>query len=119
LFITSFGIASHITDSFFCQRLLRLPCDLRHPLQDRFVGKDFCVLGEPPPPHDPLFIHEEERSPCNLPVWIAGIRLKAAITPNNPQIWMVAEERVRDLERIGKRLLRKGVVGADCENLDI
>ena len=35
---------------------LRLPCDLRYPLQDRFAGKDFYVLGEPPPPHDPLLI---------------------------------------------------------------
>ena len=97
---------------------LRLPCDLRYPLQDRFAGKEFYVLGEPPPPHDPLLIHEEERPPCNLPVWIAGIRLKAAVTPNNPQVWMVAEERERELERIGKRLLRKGVVGADSKNLD-
>jgi len=98
---------------------LRLPCDLRYPLQDRFAGKDFCVLGEPPPSHDPLFIHEEERPPCNLPVWVTWIRLRAAVTPNDLQVWIVAEERERDLERISKRLLRKGVVGADCENLDI
>jgi len=66
-----------------------------------------------------LFIHEEERPPRNLPVWIAGIRLRAAVTANDLQVWIVAEERERELERIGKRLLRKGVVGADCENLDI
>jgi hypothetical protein len=66
-----------------------------------------------------LFIHEEERPPCNLPVWVTWIRLRAAVTPNDLQVWIVAEERIRQLERIGKRLLRKGVVGADCENLDI
>ncbi len=65
-----------------------------------------------------MFIHEKERPPCNLPVWVAGIRLKAAVIPNDLQVWMVAEERERDLERIGKRLLRKGVVGADSKNLD-
>src|SRR5712691_13191072 len=89
LFITPF---SHHR-RFFCQHLLRLPCNLLRHFQDRSVRKDLIVTGRPPPPDDPLLIHEKE---CSL-----GIRStwgKAAVSFGHLQVRKVAEEWVRELE---------------------
>jgi hypothetical protein len=45
--------------------------------------------------------------------------LQHTISPTDLQVRMVAEERVRELERICKRLLRKGIVRTDPEHLDV
>jgi hypothetical protein len=42
-----------------------------------------------------------------------------AVIPDNLEVRRVAEERVRELQRLRKRLLCEGVVGADSENLNV
>ncbi len=44
---------------------------------------------------------------------------KDAVIPDNLQVREVAEEWVRELKRLRKRLLCEGVVSADPENLDV
>jgi hypothetical protein len=44
---------------------------------------------------------------------------KDAVIPDSLQVREVAEERVRELKRLRKRLLCEGVVSADPENLHI
>jgi len=44
---------------------------------------------------------------------------KNAVIPDNLEVRRVAEERVRELQRLRKRLLCEGVVGADPENLNV
>src|SRR2546427_6475760 len=98
----------------FHQHLLWLPRNLLRHFQDRLARKDLIVTGRPPPPDDPLLIHEKE---CPL-----GIRLawgKAVVSFDHLQVRKVTEERVRKLERVRKCLLREGVATADCENLDV
>ncbi len=101
-------------------RPLGFPHNLPRGLQDWIAGKEFRLfLGEPPPSHNPPLIDEEERPPCREPAWVGGIMLQHAVTPTDLQVRMIAEERVRELERICKRLLRKGIVRADSEHLDV
>ncbi len=45
--------------------------------------------------------------------------LNARVIPDDLQLRMIAKERVRQLQRIGERLLGEGVVRADSENLDV
>ena len=45
--------------------------------------------------------------------------LNTGVIPDDFQLRMIAQERVRELERIGERLLGEGVVCADPEYLDI
>src|SRR5438093_5782548 len=69
---------------------LRLPRNLLRHLQDRLARKDLIASGRPPPPNDPLLIHEEE---CPI-----GIRLawgKAVVSFDHLQVRKVTEERVR------------------------
>jgi hypothetical protein len=47
------------------------------------------------------------------------LRPKDAIIPDNLEVRRVAEERVRELKRLRKRLLCEGVVSADPEKLDV
>jgi hypothetical protein len=42
-----------------------------------------------------------------------------AVTPDNLEVRRVAEERVRELQRLRKRLLCERMVSADPENLDV
>jgi hypothetical protein len=44
---------------------------------------------------------------------------KDAVIPDNLEVRRVAEERVRELQRLRERLLCEGVVGADPEDLDV
>jgi Resolvase, N terminal domain len=48
-----------------------------------------------------------------------GIVGEAAVLPSDLQIRKVAEQWVRQLERLRKGLLREGMVGTDPENLDV
>jgi hypothetical protein len=48
-----------------------------------------------------------------------GIAGQPAVLPGHLHLREVAEERVRQLERRGKGLLRKGMVRADPEKLDM
>src|SRR5713101_6016016 len=102
-------------------RALRFSCDLLQRLQKRFSGEHhvFPTLDEPPLPDNPLHINQEEG-----PLWDPelGQRLAGgsdAVMPSHLQVRPVAEDRVRQMERLRKRLLRKGMVGADRENLDV
>ncbi len=45
--------------------------------------------------------------------------LNAGVVPDDLQLRMIAQERVRQFQRIGKCLLREGVVCADPEDLDV
>ncbi len=45
--------------------------------------------------------------------------LNTGVIPDDLQLRMIAQERVRELERIGECLLGEGVVCADPENLDV
>src|SRR5262245_5796026 len=93
---------------------LRLPREFLRRLQERFVRKDLVVTGKPPPPDDPLLIHEKE---CPLGIYLAW--RKTVVSFGHLQVRKVTEERVWELERVRKCLLREGVVGADRENLDV
>ena len=42
-----------------------------------------------------------------------------AVIPDNLEVRRVAEERVRELQRLRKRLLCESVVSADPEKLDV
>jgi hypothetical protein len=88
--------------------------ELAHPFQDRFAGKD--LLGIPPPltSNDALSIDEEEppHRRRRFPV-----RVETAVTLNHIQVGKVAQQRIRQLERIGECLLRERIIGADSENL--
>ena len=44
---------------------------------------------------------------------------KDAVIPDNLEVRRVAEERVRELQRLRKRLLCESVVSADPEKLDV
>ncbi len=45
--------------------------------------------------------------------------LNAGVIPDDLQLRMIAQERVRQLQRIGESFLGEGVVRADSENLDV
>ncbi len=45
--------------------------------------------------------------------------LNTGVIPDDLQLRMIAQKRVRELQRIGERLLGKGVVCADTKNLDV
>ncbi len=45
--------------------------------------------------------------------------LNTGVIPDDLQLRMIAQERVRELQRIGECLLRESVVRADPENLDV
>jgi len=45
--------------------------------------------------------------------------LQHPVRPNNLQVRIVAQQRVRQLKRIGKRLLRKDIAGTEPKNLDV
>jgi len=47
------------------------------------------------------------------------VRPQNAVIPDNLEVRRVAEEGVGELQRLRKRLLCEGVVGADPENLDV
>ena len=97
---------------------LALPNDLPHPLEDWIAGKEFRLfLGEPPPLNNPLLVDKEERPPCSQPAWFDDIMLQDAVTSNDLQVGMVAEEWVLQLERIRKRFLRESIVSTDPEYL--
>jgi hypothetical protein len=45
--------------------------------------------------------------------------LHNAVTPNHSQVRIVAEKRIRQPERLCKRLLREDVVNTDAKILDV
>jgi hypothetical protein len=65
-------------------------------------------------PDDPLLIDQEARTLCKNPPW-----MQDAVTPDRLQLRKVAQEWVRQLNRVRERLLRKLMVGADPEQLDV
>src|SRR5262249_2646270 len=96
------------------------PCKLPRPLQDRIAGKERCLLlWEPLSLDSAGFINQEERSPRHQTTWVDAIILQHAVVSNDPQVRIVTEQRIGQLQRIGKRLLRKDVVGAERENLHV
>ena len=97
---------------------LALSRDLPHFLQDRLAGKDILVLDQPLPPDDTLLVDNEKPPSRNQPLCLA-MSLNAGVIPDDLQLRMIAQERVRQLQRIGESLLGEGVVRADPENLDI
>jgi hypothetical protein len=100
---------------------LGIPYQLPRDCEDRFAGHDLLRFREPSPSDHALRIQQEESPPrCCL----GGMRANLtegqdAVPPNHLQVWMVTEERVRQLQRIRKGLLDEGMVGTDPENLDI
>ena len=44
--------------------------------------------------------------------------LQDAVAPNHVEVWIIAEEGVRQLQGVRKRLLRERAIGADPEHLD-
>ena len=114
----------HITGGFSRQRLLRFPRNLPRRLQELLSGKDSQVLADPPPPDDSLLIHEKKGPFCyhTLTTWIIGLPFCSSVH-NTIRFGdfqgHVAEQRIRQLERVRKRLLRKGIVAANPQNLDV
>ena len=53
------------------------------------------------------------------PARLAEIVLQDAVAPNHLEVRIIAEERVRQLQGVGKRLLRKQAIRADAQHLDI
>src|SRR5712691_5280373 len=94
---------------------LRLPRHLSRYLQKRFAGKDGRVVRQPPPPHDPLRIDEEER-----PSGHNRVGVQDAVTANGLQRRTVAQEWERQIERVRKSLLRGLEAGTtDGKNLHV
>jgi hypothetical protein len=110
--------------------VLPLPSHLARDLEYVLAGENGVVRDQPLPPDDSLLIHQEERPPCRRirsmldhhTAVLQGANLvwpKDAVIPDNLQVREVAEEWVRELKRLRKRLLCEGVVSADPENLDV
>jgi hypothetical protein len=100
--------------------MLGFPHDLPHLLQNRVAGKKCSLdLGEPFLPDNSLLINQEEGSPRSQSARLSEIMLQDAVAPNNVKVWIVAEEGVRQLQGVGKRLLRERAIGADPKHLDI
>jgi hypothetical protein len=100
---------------------LRLPREFPGPFQELFTGEHnlFPARDEPPLVDDPLLIDPEEGPLGDPELRQGGIVGETAVLPSDLQIRKVAEQWVRQLERLPKGLLREGMVGTDPENLDV
>lgn len=100
---------------FFYRFRLTLADDFLDTPQDRVAiyHRRPWVLDDPLLADHSLRIDEKERP-------IRGHRLfvEYTVTTDDLSLRVVAEQRVRQLKRVGERLLRKGRIGADREILD-
>lgn len=89
--------------------------DFLDPPQNRVAIYHRCpwVLDDPLLADHSLWIDEKER-----PVRDHRLFVKHTVTADDFPLRKVAEQRVRQLQRVGERLLRKSRIGADCEILD-
>jgi hypothetical protein len=114
--------------------LCRFSRDFSCCLQEQLTRKDGQVLSDPLPSDDSVLIHEEERSLCypSFHTWIVYLLRIASRSAGNTAcgavlntirlddiLFHVAEEWVRQLQRVGKCFLRKGKRIGDAEDLDI
>ncbi len=104
------------TCSFDLNHALALPLEIPHLLQDCRAGKE--ILGQPLSPDNTFLINNEEPPSRNQSTCLL-IRLSAGVIPDDLHLRMIAQKRVRKLERIGKCLLGEGVVCADPEDLNV
>jgi hypothetical protein len=72
------------------------------------------ILDDPLPTDHPFRIDEEERS-----IGYHRLIVEHPVATNNLSLRKIAEKRIWKLQRLGKSLLRKRIVSADTEVLDI
>src|SRR5215471_15630521 len=100
-----------------------MPSQLLRSLEEDVTRKDLKVLANPLPTDDALLIHEEE-GPLRNQIrkrWVFYLpdgAVEHAITPGHLQT-QIAEQGVRQVERVGEGFLGKGIVGTDSEHLDV
>ena len=81
------------------------------------LGKEVGRLTLPLPSDDALDIYEDKRPPCRHAVWLTGMRLEARVALNNLERGVVAEERIREVQRVREGYLGKGVLGSNPQHL--
>ena len=62
-------------------------------------------------------IYEDKRPPCRHTVWVTGMRLEARVALTHLESGVVAEERIREVKRVRKGYLGKGVLGSNPQHL--
>jgi hypothetical protein len=97
---------------------LGLPSEFPGRFQELFTSEHnvFPSRDKPPLSDDPLLIDQEEGPLGDPELCQGGIVREAAVLLSDLQIRKVAEQWVRQLERLRKSLLREGMVGTDPEN---
>ena len=106
------------TCSFGLNHALPLPLDLSCGLQEWLTGKDLLGRVVPPSPDNSLLIYKEVCTPRDRAFRLADT-LKDTVTVYHLEVWIIAQKWVRQLHRVGERLLGEGVVCADPEYLDV
>jgi hypothetical protein len=99
---------------------LALPGELPCLLQNRVAGEKRCLdLREPLLLDNAFLINQEEGPPGRQPARLGKIMLQDAVAPNHLEVRIIAEERVRQVQGVGKRLLREQAIRTDTKHLDI
>jgi hypothetical protein len=113
-------LTGRLTASLGCPDSLGLTCQLAHLLEDRIAGEQCTLhLRQPFLPNDPFLIDQEECPSSTQLVGLSEVMLHHPVRPTDLQVWMVAEQWVRQLERIGKRLLREGTGRTNPQHLHL
>jgi hypothetical protein len=89
-----------------------------HLLKNRFALEKILVIEQPLSPDDTFLINDEEPPSRNQSLGLL-MRLNSGVIPDDVQLRMIAQERVRQLQGIGECLLGKWVVCANPKNLDV
>ena len=100
-----------------CHHTLRLGRHLLDLLHNEGTGHDVARLPLPLPADDALAIDEDQRPPGRQAVGGTGMRLEARVALNHLERGGVAEERIRQVQRVRKGFLGKGVLGRNPQHL--